>query len=186
MKKILLASVAGAGLLASCGGVTVTLPDYFSGTPSPTLRLTGLTNYTTNWRLSENVTDQNGRTLTADTYIICDNKNTTIYADVAYTGGPLSKLGLQLNGQSGQFAPYNVSTPFIYTGGATSGTIQTEFNIGQEVAPLSLGAQAIVVNPVNRVDIKGYTFLRVQGQDNVGRSSNTLTSPNSIPVVDCL
>lgn len=182
MKKILLASVAGAGLLASCGGVTVTLPDYFSGRSS-NLTLTNLSNYSTDWQLTRAVNDQSGNTLAAGTYVICDNKATQISADVAWTG-TLSKLGLQLKGvRTGEVENLNL---YPYSGVTGSGSTTATFSVGAGVAPQSLNPQAIVVNPVTNVTVKGYTYLRVQGADAIGLGSNILESNNSIPVVDCL
>lgn len=179
MKKILLASVAGAGLLASCGGdVTVSIPDYFNGGKSTSLTVNSVSNIRTDWKLTTDVVDQNGKTIKAGSYLICDNKTTNVEADVAWTGN-LSKLGLQLQGV--RTGDYKNGTVYPYGGVAGSGSTTATFVVGAGMAP-----QAIVVNPVNKVTVKGYTYLRVQGQDLLGGVSNIVESPNELPVVDCL
>lgn len=186
MKKILLASVAGAGLLASCGGdVTIRIPNFFEGQPSKSLAITSVSNIRTDWKLNTDVVDQNGKTIKAGSYVICDNKITNIDGDVSWTG-PLSKLNLQLKGvTTGQ--TQNVSV-YPYSGVATNGNVKAQFTIGEQMAPLSIGSQAIIVNPkpVTNVRVKGYTELVVHGVDPVGDYSNTKKAPNALPVMDCL
>ncbi|WP_278911723.1 hypothetical protein [Deinococcus wulumuqiensis] len=182
MKKILLASVAGAGLLASCGGdITVTIPGYFGAPQTSSAALTRVSSYSTNYQLSSDVLDQNGNTLKQGTSIICDNVTTEITGGVDFTGD-LNKLGLQLKGVTSKDYD-NLGTNDVNRGGITSGTVQVNISVPKGLAPLSLGAQAIVVNP-RTVDIKGYTYLRAQGLDTQGRATNIIESA-AIPVVDC-
>lgn len=183
MKKILLASVAGAGLLASCGDVTVSIPDYFNGGRSTTLALTKVSDIRTDWQLTTDVKDQNGAPIRAGSYVICDNRTTNIEADVAWTGS-LRNLGLQLRGVVTD--DYMNANAYVYGGALGSGSTKATFTVGARMAPLSLNGQAIIVNPVTNVNVKGYTYLRVQGQDPQGGVSNILESSNSVPVVDCL
>ncbi len=181
MKKILLASVAGAGLLASCGDVTVTIPGYFGAPQTSSAQLSKISNYSTNYQLSADVLDQNGNTLKKGKSIICDNVTTEITGGVDFTGD-LNKLGLQLKGvKTGDYD--NLGTNDVNRGGLTSGTVPVNITVPKGLAPLNLGAQAIVVNP-RTVDIKGYTYLRAQGLDTQGRATNIIES-GAIPVVDC-
>lgn len=188
MKKVLLAAMGLSGVLASCGGSVVVGVGggYYGDGQSTNLQLNSLTNYRTSWQLSSNVQDQSGRTLTAGTYIICDNTNTDISVDLTWTGG-LSKLGLQLRGVNSD--TYRNISVYPYSVVDTSGSGTATYSLGAAMAPLatksSLSAQAIVVNPITAVDIKGYTYVRAQGLDAFGLASNVLTSGYSIPVVDC-
>ena len=177
--------VAGAGLLASCGDVTVSIPDYFNGGRSNTLSINKVSDVRTDWQLTQDVKDQNGGTIKSGSYVICDNKATNIEADVSWTGN-LAKLGLQLKGV--KTGNYINASAYPYTGAAGSGSAKATFAIDKNMAPLSINAQAIIVNPtpVSNVNVKGYTYLRVQGQDTSGRVSDVLESNNSLPVVDCL
>ena len=178
MKKLLLAAIAATGLLASCGDplVQVGLGYYDSYQDSTTLTLGKLTNYQTNWQLSVAAQDQNGNTIAKDTYLICDNRDTTISFNLNWTGY-LSNVGLQLKGYNSD-QNYNVG---VYSVNANSGSAPVQFTIGQGIAPL-----AINVTPVTKVTVKGYTYARAQGLDANGYASNVTTTDYSIPVVDCL
>lgn len=180
MKKILLASAAGMGLLASCGDVTVSIPDYFNGSRSTSLTVDSVSNIRTNWQLSANVTDQNGKVIPAGSYVICDNTTTNIDADIAWTG-TLSKLGLQLRGVVNP-TEYRNANVYPYGGVTGSSSTTATFTVGAGMAPKSITVNPV---PVANVKVKGYTYLRVQGQDALGGVSNIKESPNELPVVDC-
>lgn len=179
MNKLLLgvAGLALTGMLASCGDTPLTpgFGYYDNYNDSTTLKLDQLANYRTNWQLTTDAKDLAGNTIPKGTYLICDNKNTTISFDLSWTGY-LSKVGLQLKGYNTD-ANYNIG---VYTVGANSGTAPVEFTIGSQVAPL-----AITVTPVTTVNVKGYTYARAQGLDGSGYASNVTTTQHSIPVVDC-
>lgn len=177
MKKILLASVAGAGLLASCGGVL---------TADPVTNL-AVSSYSTDWQLNSDVRDQNGQVIPKGTYLICDNKNTKMQVGVTFQGG-LQQLALQFKGYNTGTTKTVATNPLNATNSSGSGTY--EYTFGPNTAPLSvnggnLSAQAIIVNPITNVTVKGYTYVRVQGYDLAGNASNVATSPTAIPVADC-
>ncbi|GGL83060.1 hypothetical protein GCM10010840_21040 [Deinococcus aerolatus] len=181
-----MAAVGLTGVLASCGGVTVTADFGFApgSQYAPSLKLNELS-YSTNYQAKTAFTDQNGNTVRAGEYLICDNANTTMLVDLKWTGG-LNKLYLQFKGLSTgatQTVPF-----YAFNGSDTSGAGQAKFTFGPNTAPLSLSSklvsQAIVVNPVI-VNVKGNTYVRVQGIDQSGYNSNILESVTAIPVVNC-
>lgn len=177
MKRMLLAAVGLTGLLASCG---VNIPAITPGTgQSSTLSLNTINAYTTSWQLTEDVTDQNNNVLKKDTYVVCDDAATTLYVNVAWTGY-LSKLYVQFKGLT--TGNYKNVDPYIVNAGSGSGTAQYTFNAG--TAPLSIKPQAIIVN--GKVNVKGNTYVRLQGVDSSGYYSNILESANAIPVLDCV
>ncbi|MCD0161579.1 hypothetical protein IHN63_09700 [Deinococcus sp. 6YEL10] len=172
-------------MLASCG-VTVTVSDGFApgSGASGSLRLNDFA-YSTQYRTTTAFTDQNGNTVPAGSYIICDNKNTTMYVDLNWTGG-LKQVYVQFEG----LKTGDKERVSFYSYGAAdySGSEVLDATFGPGTAPLSisgkLGAQAIVVNPVI-VRVKGNTYVKMQGLDEFGRYSNVLTSAQAFPVVDC-
>lgn len=185
---MLLGAVGLSALLASCGEITIVIPDPIPNTqPSTTLKLKAVAGYSTSYRLTQDVRDQNGQTIAAGTYVICDNRNTDMTVDVTWTGG-LSKLYAQFKGlRTGDYE--NVTFyPFGSVNYSGSGT--ATYTFGPGTAPQSVGknvsVQGIVVNPVTNVNVKGYTYVRLQGLDENGRASNIVESVTAIPVVDCL
>ena len=175
--------VAGLVALLSACDVSVTVPDLGS---SSTLKLTGVTSYTSQYQLQTDVQDQNGASLAAGTYIICDDRNTQLTVGVGWSG-PLQRIGIRFvgltNGTTSSIAyGNNFSTP-NYSG---SGSATVTF--GAASAPLSvssgLKAQAIVVTPVTNVQINGYTYVQAFGQDDLGNYSNTVQSATAIPVAN--
>ena len=177
MKKILLASVAGAGLLASCGGVV---------TSNPVSNL-AVTSYSTDWQLSTDVRDQSGQIIPKGTYLICDNKNTKMSVGVTWQGG-LQQLALQFKGYTTGQTKTVATNPLNATNYSGSGTY--DYTFGPLTAPLNVGGgklstQAIVVNPISTVNVKGYTYVLVQGYDLGGTGSNVAQSQKAIPVADC-
>lgn len=187
MKKVLLAAVGLTGLLASCGGVVVTADFGFApgAQYSPSLKLTELTSYRTNYQTTAPFTDQNGNNIAAGSYVICDNAATVMTVNLKWTGG-LDNLYVQFKG----LKTGNVKTVQYYSfnGVDTSGSGTAEYTLGSGTAPLSLpgkvSAQAIVVNPVI-VNVKGNTYVRIQGVDQFGYNSNILESVTAVPVVNC-
>lgn len=185
MKKLLIAAVGMTGILAGCGSVTVTGDFGFApgGQYAPNLTLKEI-GYSTNYQASANFTDQNGGTVQKGDYLICDNANTTMFVDLKWTGG-LNKLYLQFKGLTTgakQTVPF-----YAFNSSDTSGSGQAQFTFGPNTAPLSVNKvvpQAIVVNPVI-VNVKGNTYVRVQGVDQNGFNSNIIESVTAIPVVDC-
>ncbi|MFN4252392.1 hypothetical protein [Deinococcus sp.] len=187
MKKLVLAAIGLTGILASCG-VTVTVSDGFTpgSGASGSLRLNDFA-YSTQYRTTTAFTDQNGNTVAAGSYVICDNLNTEMYVDLTWQGG-LSKLYVQFEGlntgnkRNLEFYSYG-NVDYSGSGRATS-------TLTPNTAPLrvltqnKLSAQAIVVNPVI-VRVKGNTFVRVQGVDQNGQYSNIKESAQAFPVVDC-
>lgn len=174
MKKILLASLLGTSLLASCGDITVSRP----------LSNLNVTSYTTSWQLDKPVSDQNGQTLASGSYIICDNLNTEMQVHVTWTG-ELRKLALQFKGVTTGTQKIVSTQDLGY--GNTSGSGGFTYTFGAGLAPLgsgTLNAQSIVVNP-KTVTVKGYTYVNAQGIDSAGNLSNIAQSANSIPVADC-
>ncbi|MDK2011807.1 MULTISPECIES: hypothetical protein [Deinococcus] len=184
MKKIALAAAALASALAGCS-VTVSVPDFTPGTqPSPSLRLKEFT-YSTQYRTAADYRDQDGTFIAAGSYIICDNKSTTMYVDLDWTGG-LKEVYAQFEGlKTGGTKNFSF---YSYGAADYSGSGLLSATFGPGTAPLGLpgqlGAQAIVVNPVI-LDVKGNTFVKVQGVDEAGRYSNVLESAQAFPVVDC-
>lgn len=186
MKKMLLGAVGLSAVLASCGDLTVTLnpfvPDIGTRQPSTTLRLTELSSFTTNWQLSEKVRDQNGQIISAGSYLICDNRNTDLTVNLKWTGD-LRRLYVQFRGaNSGATRGVNY---FNFTGNTTSGSGTATYTFAPGTAPLSLNPQAIIVNPIKNVNVKGYTYVQLQGLDQNGNYSNVIQSVTQIPVVDC-
>ena len=181
MKKVLLAAVGLSGLLASCGGsVVVGVGGYYGDDASSTLMLNSITNYRTDWQLSSAVQDQQGNVIPANTYVICDNTTTNISFDVNWTGY-MAALGLQLKGlNTGAYE--NIGVSLI---NSSSGQVSASYAIGSGVAPQNIKPQAIIVNPITSVDIKGYTYVRAQGIDGTAAASNVVSSTVAIPVVDC-
>ena len=188
MNKLL--AVAGliglTGLLASCN-VTVT-PGPGGGGQSSILSLNAITSYKSSWVLQNDAFDQNGAKLSKGTQIICDNRNTDLDVGVSWTGG-LQRIGVQFVGlKTGATSNVRVfgdaysSTDFSGSGVAT-------ITIGKGVAPLKVGsglsAQAIIVNPVNTVTVKGNTYVQAIGEDRNGDLSNVVQSVTAIPVADC-
>lgn len=183
MKKILLAAVGMTGLLASCGDITV-LPGYYNGIgTSSSLTLNGITSYTTDWQLSNAVQDQNGNTIAANTYVICDNKETNLTVGLNWTGG-LSKLGIQLKGVN--TGDYKNANFYPYSSVDYSGSGTATVKLSTYMAPLSFNQQSITVNPITKVNVKGYTTVSAQGLDSSGLASNVVNSSTKIPVMDCL
>ncbi|WP_309571954.1 hypothetical protein [Deinococcus sp.] len=188
MKKMMLAAVGIVGLtglLASCG-TTATVSFGFAPGPqrSSTLMLDSMA-YTTNYQTQSDYTDQNGNTIAAGSYIICDNLSTQMYVDLAWTGG-LKNLYVQFKGLS---TGSTKTVPFYaFSGVDYSGSGTATYTLGAGTAPLSVspkvGAQAIVVTPVI-VNVKGNTYVNVQGIDQNGYNSNILTSVTALPVVNC-
>ncbi|MFC4639417.1 hypothetical protein [Deinococcus hohokamensis] len=178
MKRLLMVVLGASGLLASCN-VTVTAPNVTPGTgASGTLRLTQLNAFETSYKLTQDVTDQNGQFIAAGTSVICDDADTTMYADVSWSGY-LSKLYVQFKGlNTGQYQ--NVD-PFTVGRADGRGTATYTFTPG--MAPLSVKPQAIIVN--GRVNRLGNTYVRLQGLDQAGQYSNILESTTAVPVLDC-
>ncbi|NTX99721.1 hypothetical protein [Deinococcus sp. JMULE3] len=184
MKKVALAAAALASALAGCS-VTVSVPDFTPGTqPSTSLKLTSFS-YSTQYRTSAEYRDQDGQVIPAGSYIICDNKSTEMYVDLDWTGG-LKQVYTQFEGlKTGGTQNFSF---YSYGSADYSGSAVLSATLGAGTAPLSvpgkLNAQAIVVNPVI-LDVKGNTFVKVQGLDAAGRYSNILESAQAFPVVDC-
>lgn len=174
---MLLGAASLSAVLASCGGVTPVSP----------VRNLSVTGYETSYRLTQNVRDQNGNTIAAGSYVICDNRDTRVGVDVSWTGG-LSQLAIQFTGaRTGQTKTVATEDygPIDYRGAG-----RYEYTLTPGMAPQTLknglGAQAITVNPITNVTVKGYTYVRVQGYDAAGGASNIAESVTQIPVVDCL
>lgn len=190
MKKQVTAAVGMVGLtgiLASCGTSATISFGFAPGSAYSTgLILKNITDYSTNYQLSSDVKDQNGQTIPAGSYVICDNTSTTMNVDLTWAGG-LSKLYVQFKGLTTNQT--KTVQYYSFTGVDTSGSGSAQYILGAGTAPLSvsagkLGAQGIVVNPVV-VDVKGYTYVRLQGVDSVGYNSNIIESATAVPVVDC-
>ncbi|GHF28962.1 hypothetical protein HNQ07_000924 [Deinococcus metalli] len=188
MKKVLLAAIGVAGLsgvLASCGTTAVISIGFAPGTQrSSTLTLDSMA-YTTNYQTQSAFTDQNGNSIAAGSYVICDNLSTQMYVDLEWTGG-LKNLYVQFKGLS---TGATKTVPFYpFSGVDYSGSGTATYTLGAGTAPLSVspkvGAQAIVVSPVI-VNVKGNTYVNVQGTDQYGYNSNILTSAQALPVVNC-
>lgn len=169
MKKILLAAVGAAGLLASCGGGNVIDSGYYGNyNPSAGATLTSLSDYTTNWTY-------NG------TPVICNNASTTISFNVNWNGY-LNSVGFQFKGyNTGNYINTNT-----YAINSSVGSAKANFTLGVNMAPLSvtdqpITSQSIVVNPTTL----GYTYVRAQGVDGNGYYTNVIQSDYSIPVMNC-
>lgn len=178
---MLLTAVGLSGVLASCGGtVVVGTGGYYGEGTSTTLTLNSITNYTTDWQLSAPVQDQQGNVIPANTYVICDNTTTNISFDVNWTGY-MAAVGLQMRGLRTD-AYKNIG---VYLVNSSSGKASASYAVGSGVAPQNIKPQAIIVNPITSVDIKGYTYVRAQGIDGTAAASNVVSSTVAIPVVDC-
>lgn len=187
MKRLLLAAIGVTGLLASCG------PGGSVDNTVPTM--TQASGLYTSHQLSVNVTDVNtGTVYPAGTYVICDNKNTTIELGVAWTG---ALYNLDVYATGGYYGDTHLLGTYTANGAYnSSGTISYTFGAG--AAPLSLPgtlkAQGITVTPVTNVNIKGQTSIIVQGNNYYDTPGNYITAttlntvPNNyqLPVVDCL
>ncbi|MFC5847774.1 hypothetical protein [Deinococcus petrolearius] len=181
MKKGLLAAVGLSGLLASCGGtLTVGAGGYYGEGTSSSLILNSLTDYQTNWQLSTAVQDQKGNVIPAGTHVICDNTTTDISFNVNWTGY-MAAVGLQLRGLNTD-SYKNIG---VFLVNSSTGRVNATYSIGSNIAPLNLKPQAIIVNPITSVDIKGYTYVRAQGIDGTAAASNVVSTSTAIPVVDC-
>lgn len=172
MKKMLLGAVGLSAVLASCGGVGVTY--------SP-VTITAVNSFTSDhYRV---VTDPNTG-LPKNEYVICDDRATTVTMDVSWTG-PLSRLDAWFEGATTGQTTARRSTGNFPVDSSGRDTFTYTFAAG--TAPLSvskgngLGAQAIVINPVN----KGTTYVNVQGFNPNGLPSNIFEAPAGIPVVTC-
>lgn len=187
MKKLALAAIGLTGILASCGATVTVTGGFTPGSgASNSLSLKEFA-YSTQYRTTTAFTDQNGNTVQAGSYVICDNLNTEMYVDLKWQGG-LSKLYVQFEGlttgdrRNLEFYSYG-NVDYSGSGRATS-------TLTPATAPLrvltqsKLSAQAIVVNPVI-VRVKGNTYVKMQGLDEGGQYSNVLTSAQAFPVVDC-
>ncbi|SMB93099.1 hypothetical protein [Deinococcus hopiensis] len=178
MKKVLLGIVGLGAVLTGCG-TDLALVD-----PVKNLNVTG---YSTNYQLTTDVRDQNGGTIAAGSDVICDNLSTRVAVDVSWTGG-LQQLAIQFKGARTGAAKTVVTDdygPVDYRGaGSYEYTLMP--NMAPQSAKSGLGAQAIVVNPITNVNVKGYTYVRVQGYDVAGNASAISESVTQIPVVDCL
>lgn len=147
MKKIALMALGLTGVLASCGGGTSTI----EGAP------------TTNWQLRSDVKNvATGEILKAGTYVICNDRPTTVNANVSWGAGATSvqllARGVKNPNDIRQLADYGVN-PAGGTGTAT-------FTFGPGMAP-----QAIVVNPIT-------TPVRVLGYSNLGTRSTLIGTTN--------
>lgn len=186
---MLLAAVGLSGLLASCGGSVVVGSD----TPPTITSANGLY---TDHRLQVAVTDADtGTVYPAGTYVVCDNLNTTVQMNVSWTG---ALYDLDVYATGGYYGDTHRLDTYTAEGASNdSGTVVYTF--GPRAVPLSvnkgkgLTAQAITVNPIIAVDVKGQTSIVVQGNSYFGNPGNyqtvsTLnTVPNNfqLPVVDC-
>ena len=167
MNKLLLGAVGLSAVLASCGGVSV---DDTRGIRSE-------------YQLATDVRDQStGATLSAGTYVICDNTNTDVELNVSWLAGTqainLVASG-QYYGEGRSLATYDVS-------GTPGGNAALLFTIGAYTAPLKVKPQALIVTPVTNVDIKGYTRLGVRTVDTQGNAGTVQYSSYVFPVVDCI
>ncbi|WP_161883703.1 hypothetical protein [Deinococcus alpinitundrae] len=184
MNRGILGLIGAAALLSSCN-VTVTTP---ADNSSTTLSLDAISSYTSQYKLLTSTQDQNGNTLAAGTPIICDNLNTRLDVGVSWTGG-LQQIGIRFKGAlTGTTTNTSVfgdrySTP-DYSGNGTA-----SITIRPGLAPLKvssgISAQAIVVTPINTVNVKGYTYVQAFGKDSNGNYSNVVQSVTDIPVADC-
>ena len=88
---------------------------------SSTLTLDSMA-YTTNYQTQSDYTDQNGNTIAAGSYIICDNLSTQMYVDLAWTGG-LKNLYVQFKGLSTgstKTVPFYAFSGVDYSGSGTA------------------------------------------------------------------
>ncbi|WP_188902580.1 hypothetical protein [Deinococcus aerophilus] len=182
MKRLMMAAVGLTGVLASCGVDVVVDPGVV---PVSNLQLKS---YQSQYTLPTAYTDtQTGQTYAKGSSIICDNLNTRLSVDVTFNG-TINLFGARLEGRDTGTTKTVYSQPL---GNTTSGNPSTfEFVVGPNTAPLSvkagkLGAQAIVVTPVNTFTVKGATFVSVQAQSADGTNSNLVKSVQAIPVADC-
>ncbi|GHG12460.1 hypothetical protein GCM10017783_25670 [Deinococcus piscis] len=144
MKKIALMALGLTGVLASCGGGTV------NDSRPPT----------TDWQLAADVKDSaTGQTIRKGTYVICDNANTTVQASASWAAGTERVELLARGVKSGTVKNLGYKT----VNPANGGSSQLLFTFGPKMAPLSLNAQSITVNPITRnVKVLGYTNLGIQ------------------------
>lgn len=180
---MLLAAISMTGLLASCGSVEF-VPPITPGTgTSSTLTLTSINSFETNWKLAQDSTDQYGKPYAAGTSVICDDLDTTMSVNLSWRGY-LNDLYVQFRGLTTD--QYKNIAPFDANSSSGSGT--ATYTMAPATAPLSLpgeiSAQAIIVN--GKINVKGNTYVRLQGTDENGYVSNILESVTAIPVVDCV
>lgn len=191
--SVLLRLVGLAGLsalLASCD-ITVRVPDQVvpnQGTQSTTLKLTKVTSFSSEYTLQRSAFDQNGNILPVGSSIICDNRDTRLEVDVAWSGD-LQQIGVQFKGLS----TGDVSTTRVfgtkYTAPDYSGQGFANIVVSPGMAPLKvssgLSAQRITPTPITNVNVKGNTYVQAIALDSRGRQSNVVESVNAIPVADC-
>lgn len=185
MKKVLfslMAAVSVTALSACNGSVVIEIPGFIPDPEgeSQTLKLNEI-GIQTSYQLSQDVKDQNGQTITKDTFVICDNKSTQMNVDVKWSGY-LDKLYVQFKGAT---SPEKKEVLFYAINNNGSGSATAEYTLQAGTAPLSISPQGIVVNPIAEVDVKGYTYVKVQGVDQSNMVSNILTTVTQTPVVDC-
>ncbi|MDV6373503.1 hypothetical protein [Deinococcus arenicola] len=183
MKRLLMAAVGLTGVLASCGGVEVIIDPGI--VPVSNLRLLS---YTSQYTLANDAVDtKSGTVYSKGTPIICNNLNTRLSVDVTFNG-TINQFGARLEGRD------TGMTKTVYSnalGNIPSGNPSTfEFVVGPNTAPLSvqprgLGAQAIVVTPVNTISVQGASFVTVQAQSGDGTVSNSVSSVQALPIANC-
>lgn len=179
MKKYQLGllSLGIVGALASCDVTVVPNDGYYGNSNSSAgVTLQPLTKYSTNHQLSADAKDQNGKTIPKGTFVICKNWDTEVFFDVNWSGY-LKNIGFQFKGyNTGDYVnkgTYPVSNP-------SAGHAEATLILKSGMAPLS-----IIVNPVVRIDVLGYTYVRAQGIDKNGYYSNVVSTNSAIPVVIC-
>ncbi|CAM3693036.1 hypothetical protein [Deinococcus frigens] len=183
MKRLLIAAVGLTGVLASCGGVDVIVDPGI--VPVSNLQLKS---YQSQYTLPAAYTDtKTGAVYAKGSSIICDNLNTRLSVDVDYNG-TINEFGARLEGRDTGTTRFVYSQPLgdVYSNDPSV----FEFVVTPGTAPLSisagkLGAQAIVVTPVNTFTVKGATFVSVQAKSGDGTTSDVVSSVQAIPVADC-
>ncbi|MCD0169279.1 hypothetical protein [Deinococcus sp. 23YEL01] len=176
MKKLALAAIGLTGILASCGA-TVS----FEGQP---VSINGAT-YTSNYYYDS---IENGQT--KRNYVICNDRSTDLYLDLAWSGG-LSQVAARFistkNDGSSQtkvastsvFNPiYDSRDRFTYTIG-TGAVPLSLAKSSSSIAVQKLEAQRIIVTPATignvAVDVWGYNEFGYKGPE--------LNIPGTIPIV---
>lgn len=176
MKKILLASVAGAGLLASCGGTVITDNGaYVSATGIKTEFRTAGGQYVA----CDNVL-QNGQQRAGENQV-------AVYFNA---GGNVSSLNVNLRGNTSSAYDGNYSATF---GGSQLTNVGSEkYKVIFDANPANgLLPQAIIVNPVKRpvkiVNVENragsfYAALTLNADGQSGTASTQLLNGGNIPV----
>lgn len=147
-----------------------------------------LLSYQSEYVLAENATDpRTGQVYAAGSSILCGNLSTRVTFDAIWEG-TADLVGAKLLGLESGVSRVVYTEPLGNL--STNGPVTFEFANAPGAIPLSvrgrgLTAQAIVVRPVNDLNVRGAAFLAIQARSADGSVSNVAESVQALPVADC-